>query len=42
MKYLNDVKAKDVKNSIGTGTAYQSKNSDVLLLLATQTVTTQV
>ena len=27
MKYLNDVKAKDVKNSIGTGTAYQSKNS---------------
>ena len=27
MKYLNDVKAKDIKNSIGTGTAYQSKNS---------------
>ena len=27
MKYLNDVKAKDIKNSIGTGIAYQSKNS---------------
>ena len=27
MKYLNDVKAKDIKNSIGAGTAYQSKNS---------------
>ncbi len=27
MKCLNDVKAKDIKNSIGTGTAYQSKNS---------------
>ena len=27
MKYLNYVKAKDIKNSIGTGIAYQSKNS---------------
>ena len=27
MKYLNDVKAKDIKNSIGTDTVYQSKNS---------------
>ena len=27
MKCLNGVKAKDIKNSIGTGTAYQSKNS---------------
>ena len=27
MKYLNDVKAKDVKNSTGTDTVYHSKNS---------------
>ena len=27
MKYLNDVKAKDIKSSIGTDTVYQSKNS---------------
>ena len=27
MKCLNDVKAKDIKNSIGTDTVYQSKNS---------------
>ena len=27
MKYLNDVKAKDIKNSIGTDTVYKSKNS---------------
>ena len=27
MKYLNDVKAKVIKNSIGTDTVYQSKNS---------------
>ena len=27
MKYLNDVKAKDIKCSIGTDTVYQSKNS---------------
>ena len=27
MKYLNDVKAKDIKNSIGTDTIYHSKNS---------------
>ena len=27
MKYLNDVKAKDIKNSIGSDTTYQSKNS---------------
>ena len=27
MKYLNDVKAKDIKSSIGTDTVYHSKNS---------------
>ena len=27
MKYLNDVKAKDIKSAIGTDTVYQSKNS---------------
>ena len=27
MKYVNDVKAKDIKSSIGTDTVYQSKNS---------------
>ena len=27
MKYLNDVKAKDIKNSIGKDTVYRSKNS---------------
>ena len=27
MKYLNNVKAKDIKNSIGTDTVYHSKNS---------------
>ena len=32
MKYLNDVKAKDIKNSIGTGTAYKSKNSGCFII----------
>ena len=27
MKYLNDIKAKDIKSAIGTDTVYQSKNS---------------